>query len=131
MSEVEDHAPKVQIPGEVQAEAFTKAVSTLTSWLFTQDKLATASMLSSIVLFSAVVYGLFWIAPQQMAEIRAGYEKIEASHVAERAAVEARHREHFGEILRKWDDTVQSMERVTKMQSDIVRELILREQAKR
>lgn len=129
MAEAADQGKAPALSAESQA--IVNAAASLTGWIFTQDKLAIASMLSSIVMFCTVFYGLFWVAPEQMIEIRNGYEKIEASHVAERAVVEVRHREHFGEMLRKWDETVSSLERVTKMQSDLVRELILREQAKR
>ena len=96
--------------------------SSLSTWIFQQDKLATAAMLLSITLIGCAVYGMFWFAPGQLAEIRLGYEKIEAAHQKERAEVESRHQAHFSEMLSK-------VEAVTATQSRLIEKLILREQA--
>lgn len=95
--------------------------SSLSTWIFQQDKLATASMLLSITLIGCAIYGMFWFAPTQLAEITKGYERIEASHQKERAEVESRHQVHFSEMLGK-------VEAVTAMQSKLIEKLILREQ---
>jgi hypothetical protein len=104
----------------------------LTNWIFQQDKLATAAMLLSITLIACAVYGMFWFAPTQLAEIRKGYERIEESHQRERAddrlahqahfaESESRHQAHFSEMLSK-------VEAVTETQSRLIEKLILREQ---
>ena len=111
-------APSATLPTVQQQLA-----SSLSQWIFAQDKLATAAMLCAGVMFATAVYAMFWVAPDQLAEIRKGYERIEASHVIERESAERRHQEHFSEMLSK-------VEAVTKMQSQLIEKLILREQGR-
>lgn len=118
-----DTATTTSAPSQagVTASIQQQLATSLTAWVFQQDKLATAAMLLSITLIGCAVYGMFWFAPGQLAEIRKGYERIEESHQRERAEVEQRHQSHFSEMLGK-------VEAVTAMQSKLIEKLILREQ---
>jgi hypothetical protein len=100
-----------------------QVATSLLGWLVQQDRLAVWSMLSSGVMASCAAYALFWVAPQQLAEIRLGYERIEKSHIDERKEVELRHQQHFSDMLTK-------VEAVTKAQSTLIEKLILREAQK-
>ena len=124
MSEALPPPPSVQnvILPSVQQQVATSMLG----WLVQQDRLAVWSMLTSGAMACGGAYALFWIAPQQLAEIRKGYDRYEESHVAEREESEKRHQQHVLDVVKKFEDVARGQAEVARVQSELIDRLILR-----
>ena len=129
MSEAAEHAapsPSVVIQNGSQATIVGiagESSKTLLAWLIQQPPLAVFATVTCISMMAIGGYLGIWVVPAQVDKIEAGYEKIEASHVKERAEDRVLHREQMSDMMTKVKD-------ITTMQSELINRLILRDRDK-
>ena len=93
---------------------------TLLGWLLQQPPLAVFATVTCISMMAIGGYLGIWVVPAQVDKISDGYEKIEASHVKERAEDRVLHREQMSDMMTKVKD-------ITTTQSELINRLILRD----
>jgi hypothetical protein len=93
------------------------------TWLYAQPPIAVFSTIMCIILTAVWIVLGVWIFPRQLDKITEGYDKLEASHVLERAKDRQEHRDHFDEMFARHEAT-------NKATMDLIREFILDRKAK-
>jgi len=89
-------------------------------WLYQQPPVAVFATLTCFFMMALAAYLGIWVAPSQLDKITEGYEKIESSHVKERAEDRVLHREQMTNMLREVKD-------ITSAQAELINRLILRD----